>query len=53
MSYGKSRHKNSKATAVSRCTMCYRCISSCPHQAITLLGDRVVEQCHYERYVER
>lgn len=44
--------KNSKATAGSRCTMCYRCISSCPHQAITLLGDTVVEQCRYERYLE-
>ena len=45
--------KNSKATAGSRCTMCYRCISSCPQQAITLLGNTVVEQCRYERYVER
>lgn len=24
-----------------KCTMCYRCISSCPQQAITLNGDRV------------
>ena len=44
--------KNNKATAESRCTMCYRCISSCPQQAITLLGDTVVEQCRYERYVK-
>lgn len=43
--------KNSKAIAGNRCTMCYRCISSCPQQAITLLGDTVVEQCRYERYV--
>lgn len=42
--------KNSKATAGNRCTMCYRCISSCPKQAITLLGDTVIEQCRYDRY---
>lgn len=43
--------KDSRASAGSRCTMCYRCISACPAQAITLLGDRVVEQCPYDRYV--
>ena len=43
---------NSKATAGNRCTMCYRCISSCTHQAITLLGDIVVEQCRYDKYVK-
>ena len=42
--------ENNKAVAKNRCTMCYRCISSCPQQAITLLGDTVVEQCRYERY---
>lgn len=41
-----------KSTAKGRCTMCYRCISSCPQRAITLLGDAVVEQCRYERYVK-
>lgn len=25
---------------------------STPHQAITLLGDTVIEQCRYERYLE-
>lgn len=44
--------KKSKATAGNRCTMCYRCISSCPQQAITLLGDTVVEQCRYDKYVK-
>ena len=33
----------------SRCTMCYRCISSCPEQAITLLGERVQEQYRFEK----
>ena len=34
-----------------QCTMCYRCISLCPQKAITLLGERVQEQCRYEKYV--
>ena len=29
---------------MGRCTMCYRCINSCPGQAITLLGKQVVRQ---------
>ncbi|WP_255350409.1 MULTISPECIES: 4Fe-4S binding protein [Clostridia] len=32
----------------NRCTMCYRCISHCQHQAITLLGDTLHEQCRIE-----
>ena len=43
--------KDGKAAADSKCTMCYRCISRCPQKAITLLGDVVVEQCRYDRYV--
>ncbi|MCI9576136.1 MAG: 4Fe-4S binding protein [Clostridiales bacterium] len=35
----------------SKCTMCYRCISFCPAQAITLLGKRVYEPCHIEKYL--
>lgn len=35
----------------SRCTMCYRCISHCPNQAITLLGDTLHEQCRIENYL--
>lgn len=44
--------KNGKAVAGNRCTMCYRCISSCPQQAVMLLGETVIEQCRYERYVK-
>lgn len=44
--------ENGRAKAGNRCTMCYRCISSCPVQAITLLGDAVVEQCRYDRYIK-
>lgn len=43
---------NGVAVAADRCTMCYRCISRCPEKAITLLGDEVVEQCRFERYVK-
>lgn len=34
-----------------KCTMCYRCISFCPAQAITLLGKKVYEQSHIEKYL--
>lgn len=40
-----------KATASTQCTMCYRCISNCPKQAITLLGKEVVEQAKIEKYL--
>lgn len=43
--------ENGKVVAGNRCTMCYRCISSCPRKAITLLGNEVVEQCCFEKYV--
>lgn len=33
------------------CTECYRCVSICPVQAITLLGNKVYEQCKIERYL--
>ena len=42
--------EDGKAIAGSRCTMCYRCISSCPQKAITLLGKSVVEQCRFSNY---
>ncbi|QNM05164.1 EFR1 family ferrodoxin [Qiania dongpingensis] len=42
---------NGKAIPAGKCTMCYRCISSCPKQAITLLGTSVQEQCRYENYI--
>ena len=43
--------QNGKAVNLEKCAMCYRCISSCPKKAITLLGKEVVEQCRYEKYV--
>jgi ferredoxin len=43
--------KDEKAVSGNRCTMCYRCISLCPQKAITLLGDQVMEQCRYEKYI--
>lgn len=43
--------KNGKACGDHRCTMCYRCISHCPKQAITLIGDKVQEQCSIEKYM--
>ncbi len=45
------RMENGKAVAGKRCTMCYRCISSCPKKAITLLGNKVVEQCRFDKYI--
>lgn len=43
--------KDKKAYAQNRCTMCYRCISNCPQQAITLIGDKVEEQCRFDKYI--
>lgn len=40
---------NKKIVIKDKCTMCYRCISQCPEQDITLLGDKVVQQYNYER----
>lgn len=48
---GNLRIENGKAVSLGRCAMCYRCISTCPKQAITLLGKKVYEQCRYEKYV--
>jgi ferredoxin len=45
--------KDGKVVAGGRCTMCYRCISHCPKQAITLLGKQVYEQCQFEKYAEK
>ena len=38
------------AASGSRCTVCYRCVNSCPGQAITLLGKEVIEQTAIEKY---
>lgn len=43
--------KEGRMVPDGRCTMCYRCVSFCPAQAITLLGKRVYEQCHIEKYL--
>ena len=42
--------ENGAAAAGDRCTMCYRCISRCPKQAITLLGKKVIEQNDISKY---
>ena len=42
--------KENRAVPGKRCTMCYRCISLCPQKAITLLGEKVQEQCRLEKY---
>ena len=43
--------KDGKAISAGKCAMCYKCISTCPKQAITLLGDTIVEQIRYEKFV--
>lgn len=43
--------KNGIAVSDNKCTMCYRCISKCPKQAITLLGKKVIEQNDISRYL--
>lgn len=48
---GNIQMKNQAAVSGSRCTMCYRCISLCPQKAITLLGEQVIEQCRFEKYI--
>lgn len=39
------------ASSGDQCTMCYRCISGCPKQAITLLGKEIVEQNDINKYI--
>ena len=43
--------ENGNTVSGGKCTMCYRCVNLCPTQAITLLGKRVYEQCHIEKYL--
>ena len=43
--------KNGLAVSSDKCTMCYRCISRCPKQAITLLGKRVIDQNDINKYI--
>lgn len=42
---------NGIAFSGDKCTMCYRCISKCPKQAITLLGKEVIDQNDICRYL--
>ena len=42
--------ENGKAVANAQCTMCYRCVSYCPKQAITLLGKTLHQQAGIEKY---
>lgn len=43
--------KNNKAVSSNMRTMCYRCFSSCPKQAITLIGKSVLAQHKIEDYL--
>lgn len=43
--------ENGKPKAQGKCTCCYRCISNCPKQAITLIGKIVYEQSKIEKYL--
>lgn len=40
-----------KVVQKNQCTMCYRSINNCPKQAMTLLGETVVEQSVIEKYL--
>ena len=40
-----------KASGGCRCTMCYRWFSLCPKQAITIIGNKVIEQYRMEKYL--
>lgn len=40
--------KDGKALSGNRCTMCYRCFSECPKQAITIIGKRVIVQYKFD-----
>lgn len=43
--------ENGRAKLVgTNCTICYRCVNSCPNQAITIIGKKVFEQCRFEKY---
>lgn len=39
-----------KAVSGDMCTFCYRCFSNCPAKAITILGERIIEQHRIENY---
>ena len=49
---GNLSQENGTAVAGAKCTMCYRCISKCPRQAITLLGSQVICQHNIDAYAD-
>ncbi len=38
------RTENGSAVSGNKCTLCYRCFSECPKQAITIIGKNVITQ---------
>ncbi len=46
-------NNNGKIESLGKCTMCYRCVANCPNQAITILGNKVVEQVKIEKYLKK
>ena len=40
-----------KARPSNKCTLCYRCVSQCPHIALTILGRKIYEQYSFEKTV--
>ncbi|MBU9727415.1 EFR1 family ferrodoxin [Diplocloster modestus] len=40
-----------KAVPGGNCSMCYRCVNHCPNQALTILGDDIIEQSIIENYI--
>lgn len=42
--------KDSAVSFNGKCTMCYRCFSNCPKQAITIIGKKVYEQSKFDKY---
>ena len=43
--------ENGTILPYGKCTMCYRCISQCPQKAITLVGNKIVEQYRIENLI--
>lgn len=50
---GNIHVEKGKAAAGNRCTMCYRCMSNCPRQAITIIGKKVLVQYKFDDYDPR
>ncbi len=40
-----------KAVPGGNCTMCYRCVNHCPNQALTILGEDIIEQSIIDNYI--